>query len=413
MTEENKPFDGPPLSLEEELAAARAEPEAGPDIKTVNEDLADGVNRCPKCGSTDVRLRGSTGMLVCLFCRNEWQESRVEEEFGLGEGIDDLQGTVIAGGAEEIDDDANAVVTLKCGGCGAEVVVDTAHAMNARCHWCRHTLNIQQQMPNGAVPDAVLPFRLTHDEAVTRIREFASKRQLFAHPRFKKEFVPENVLGVYLPYLVIDARAEATYAGTGEVQTRRWTEKHGDNSTTYYAADVFKVDRTVQFTVDDLTIEGAADRASKDESKTNNIVNTVLPFDTKNAVKWNSSYLVGFTSEKRDLDVDDLQPVLQDQLLSIGRSQVEGSIAEFDRGVRWEQEGLDVGGSRWVSMYLPVWVYSYFQEDTKMLHYIAVNARTGETMGSVPVSQWRLVLAALTVGTFLEGIAGVLLVALS
>jgi uncharacterized protein YjbJ (UPF0337 family) len=44
---------------------------------------------------------------------------------------------------------------------------------------------------------------------------------------------------------------------------------------------------------------------------------------------------------------------------------------------------------------------------------IAVNARTGETMGSVPVSQWRLVLAAMTVGTFLEGIAGVLLVALS
>ncbi|SED11846.1 hypothetical protein SAMN04489844_3711 [Nocardioides exalbidus] len=413
MPDENKPFDGPPLSLEEELAAARAEPEPGPDIKTVNEDLADGLNRCPKCGSTDVRLRGSTGMLVCLFCRHEWQESRVEEEFGLGEGIDDLQGTVIAGGAEEIDDDAGAVMTLKCGGCGAEVVVDTAHAMNARCHWCRHTLNIQQQTPNGAVPDAVLPFRLTHDEAVARIREFASKRRLFAHPRFKKEFVPENVLGVYLPYLVIDARAEATYAGTGEVQTRRWSEKHGDSSTTYYAADVFKVDRKVQFTVDDLTIEGAADRASNDESKTNNIVNTILPFDTKNAVKWNSSYLVGFTSEKRDLDVDDLQPVLQDQLLSIGRSQVEGSIAEFDRGVRWEQEGLDVGGSRWVSMYLPVWVYSYFQEDTKMLHYIAVNARTGETMGSVPVSQWRLVLAAMTVGTFLEGIAGVLLVAFS
>lgn len=410
---QDKPFDGPPLSLEEELVAARAEPQAGPDIKTVNEELADGLNRCPKCGSTDVQLRGSTGMLVCLFCRHEWQEARVEEEFGLGEGIDDLQGTVIAGGAQEISEDAGDVVTLKCGGCGAEVVVDTANAMNARCHWCRHTLNIQQQLPNGAVPDAVLPFRLTHAEAVARIREFASKRQLFAHPRFKKEFVPENVLGVYLPYLVIDARVEATYAGTGEVQTRRWTEKSGDNSTTYYAADVFKVDRRVQFTVDDLTIEGAADRASKDESKTNNIVNTILPFDTKNAVKWNSSYLVGFTSEKRDLDVDDLQPVLQDQLLSIGRSQVEGSIAEFDRGVRWEQEGLDVGGSRWVSMYLPVWVYSYFQQDTKMLHYIAVNARTGETMGSVPVSQWRLVLAAMTVGTFLEGIAGVLLVALS
>lgn len=405
------PFDGPPLSLEEELAAARAEPEPGPDIETVNESLADGVNRCPKCGSTDVRLRGSTEMLVCLFCRHEWTEARVEEEFGLGEGIDDLEGTVVAGGADAISADAGDVITLKCGGCGADVVVDTAHALNARCHWCRHTLNVNEQTPNGAVPDAVLPFRLTHDEAVEKIREFASKRRLFALARFKKEFVPENVLGVYLPYLVIDARAEAAYVGKGEVQTRRWTEKNGDNTVTYYAADVYQVNRTVAFTVDDLTVEGAADRSRVDSTTTNNIVNTILPFDTKNAVKWNASYLVGFTSEKRDLDVTDLQPVLEDQLLSIGRSQVHESLSEFDRGVRWEQEKLEVGGSRWVSMYLPVWLYSYYQENTQMLHYIAVNARTGETMGSVPVSQWKLITAALTVGTFLEGIAGTILVA--
>ena len=79
----------------------------------------------------------------------------------------------------------------------------------------------------------------------------------------------------------------------------------------------------------------------------------------------------------------------------------------FDRGVRWEQERLDVHGTRWVAMYLPVWLYSYHQPGRNggMLHYIAVNGRTGETMGSVPVQQWKLLTAAITVGTFLEGIA--------
>ena len=82
-------------------------------------------------------------------------------------------------------------------------------------------------------------------------------------------------------------------------------------------------------------------------------------------------------------------------------------MARFDRGVRWEREKLDVHGTRWVSMYLPVWLYSYHQPGSNggMLHYIAVNGRTGETMGSVPVQQWKLLLAALTVGTILEGIA--------
>ena len=102
-----------------------------------------------------------------------------------------------------------------------------------------------------------------------------------------------------------------------------------------------------------------------------------------------------------------MRPRLEEQLLSIARAQVSGSVRKFGRGVRWEQEGLQVHGTRWVSMYLPVWLYSYHQpgKNGGMLHYIAVNGRTGETMGSVPVQQWKLITAALTVGTVLEGLA--------
>jgi hypothetical protein len=153
-------------------------------------------------------------------------------------------------------------------------------------------------------------------------------------------------------------------------------------------------------------MESSRARGNFDASvNTNNIINTILPFDTKNAVKWNASYLRGCSSEKRDLNVKQLEPRLADQLLSIARAQVEGSTHRYDRGVRWEEEGLDIHGTRWVAMYLPVWLYSYQQPNSGLLHYIAVNGRTGETMGSVPVQQWKLILAALTLGTFLEGIA--------
>ena len=78
-------------------------------------------------------------------------------------------------------------------------------------------------------------------------------------------------------------------------------------------------------------------------------------------MKWNASYLSGCSSEKRDLDVAQLRPRLEDQLLSIARAQVEESVERYGRGVRWEAEGLDVHGSRWVAMSLPVWLYSYQQ----------------------------------------------------
>lgn len=397
------------MSIDPTVPGEQATPlQAGDDpvIDTSNDALRDGVNRCPKCGSTEIQLRVSTGKLICLFCRHEWAEEVIETTVGADVPLDELTGTTVASGASDITSGED-LRTFKCGGCGAEVVVNTAEATSARCHWCRHVLGVNEQMPNGAVPDAVLPFAMTREEAVTHIATFAGSRRLFADRTFVKEFTPENVVGVYLPYMVIDARATGTVHGIGEIQTRTYTRKVGDSEVRYYDADVHQVRRSVAFTVDDLTIESASGRTSDARVNTNNVINTILPFDTKNGVRWNANYLVGYTSERRDQDVSALVPALEDQLLSITRSQVEASIRSYDRGVRWEHEAIDVHGTRWVSMYLPVWLYSYYHEHKgrPMVHYIAVNGRTGETMGSVPVSHGRLLAAALTTGTVLEGIA--------
>lgn len=385
-------------------------------LDTAASELRDGLNRCPKCGSTDIRLKLGSDLLVCQYCRNEWHGTRVEEAFGLGEGLDQLRGTVIASGARDIQADTASLMSFKCTGCGAEVTVNTESTMTARCHWCRHVFGINEQIANGAVPDAVLPFHIRKDDAVARIRQFVDKRRLFALKAFKDQFTPENVVGVYLPYMIVDGNVSASVAGKGEIQTRQYTRGTDKNKQTYYDADVYQVERHVDFTVDDLPLESSAQRGNLDvQANTNNIINAILPFDTKNALKWNASYLAGFTSEKRDLDVERMRPRLEDQLLSIARAQVAGSVRRYDRGVRWEQEGLEVHGTRWVSMYLPVWLYSYHQPGRNggMLHYIAVNGRTGETMGSVPVQQWKLLLAALATGTVLEALALWIVVATS
>jgi len=376
-------------------------------LDTSSPDLRDGLNRCGACGSTEVRQRPGTDRLICLFCRHEWTPRRVEETFGLGQGLADLKGTQVASGAQDIQADADVLRSHKCAGCGAEVVINTQTAMTARCHWCRHVLGVNEQIDNGAVPDAILPFQIKKDEAVERIRRFVNPRRLFALKAFKDEFTPENVVAVYLPYMVVDARARSDLAGVGEIETRRYTRGEGKDQETYYDADVWRLRRHVDFTVDDLPLESSAQRGHFDpRANTHNVINTILPFDTKNAVQWNASYLVGCTSEKRDLDVQHLMPRLQEQLLSIARAKAQASVGRYNRGVRWEQERLDLEGSRWVSMYLPVWLYAHHQpgQGGGMTHYIAVNGRTGETMGSVPIQTWKLLLAAITLGTVLEGL---------
>ncbi|MFS8483567.1 TFIIB-type zinc ribbon-containing protein [Xanthomonas campestris pv. raphani] len=391
-------------------APIRAELQA-PDplaIGTAAAELKDGLNRCRKCGATDIRPKLGTDLLVCQYCRHTWDGARVEEAYGFGAGLAELRGTVIASGARNIQADANSLMSFKCSGCGAEVTINTDSAMTARCHWCRHVFGVNEQVANGAVPDAVLPFHIDKQDAVARIRQFVGKRRLFALKAFKQQFTPENVVGVYLPYMIIDGNVSASVTGVGEITTRTYTQGTEKNKKTYYDADIYAVKRQVEFTVDDLPLESSSERGNLDSRvTTNNIINTILPFDTKNAVQWNASYLSDFSSERRDSNIEQLRPRLEDQLLSIARAQVERSVSRYDRGVRWEREQLEVHGTRWVSMYLPVWLYSYHQPGRNggLLHYIAVNGRTGETMGSVPVQQWKLLLAALVTGTVIEAAA--------
>ena len=105
-------------------------------------------------------------------------------------------------------------------------------------------------------------------------------------------------MGVFLPYMIVDSNVSAAVAGKGEIKTREYTVGSEKNKRTLYDADVYQVERQVDFTVDDLPLESSAERGNLDtRANTNNIINTILPFDTKNAVKWNASYLAGFTSE--------------------------------------------------------------------------------------------------------------------
>ena len=359
--------------------------------KVIKTDVGakDGQTKCPKCGSTDISTNTKSGKLRCNFCRHEFEPEKFQ---AMETDIENLQGEIIGSGASDIIADTKDIITLKCTSCGAEVVIDTASSTQSRCHWCRNTLSINEQIPNGAVPDTVLPFSVPKDEAKDCIEKFVGKRKFFAHPKFRQEFSTDNVMGVYLPYMIVDVNAHSSLIGQGEHEVRSYTEKHGDNTETYYDADLYDVERQFDLTIEGLTVESSKDKLENNKSKTNNIINSIMPFDTENCVKWDSNYIKGYTSEKRDVNIDELKPLVEEQCKDIARHSANETLKEYDRGVRWDREDLDVKGRQWKSAYLPVWLYSYLEKkgNKNLLHYVAVNARTKETMGSVPIHMPKL-----------------------
>ena len=361
-----------------------------PKVIKTDEGSIDGQNKCPKCGSTDISLNSKTGLLRCNFCRHEFEPEKVQ---GMETDISQLEGEIIGSGTQNIVEETQNIMTFKCSSCGAEVVIDTSEVTQARCHWCRNTLSVNQQIPNGSVPDVVLPFTVKKEDARAQIEKFVSKRKFYANPQFKKEFTTENIMGVYFPYMVVDTNAHSKMSGEGEQEVRHYTIRKGDHSETYYDADLYHVEREFDIAIEGLTIEASADKLNKKAvDKTTNVINSIMPFDIENAVKWNANYLKGYSSEKRDINIEQVKTLVEAQSKDIARFAANDTLEQYDRGVAWSSEELEIKGQQWKAAYLPVWLYSYqeVKGNKKLLHYVAVNARTKETMGSVPIHMPKL-----------------------
>ena len=314
-----------------------------------------GANRCPHCGATDVTFDSKKGKLKCNYCRTIFSPAKVNARGG----VEKLKGEKIAQGAELIIPSEKVIVTLKCPSCGAEVVINTDEAVTARCHWCRHILSLNEKMKTGAVPDLVLPFGFEKKKAEENIRQFVMKRKFFAHPKFRREFKPENVMGVFLPYMVVDVNAHATMVGEAERLIRSYSSG-GKNKTRYYDAEAFSVSREFDLLVDDLTIESSSKRINQDvHANTNNVINAIMPFDTENCEEWTPNYLHGYASERRDTNVKELRDQLNLQVGDIARYRVKESMTYYNRGAKWNKEQIETKGSIWKAAYLPVWLYSF------------------------------------------------------
>lgn len=384
------------MGEKEKLNNEKVEQEKKSNKKIIKTDIdaKDGQNKCPKCGATDISLNSKTGKLRCNFCRHQFEPEKLET---MEKDISKLEGEILGSGATDIIADVKDILTFKCSSCGAEVVIDTSSQASARCHWCRNTLSVNQQIPNGAIPDTVLPFKVSKADAKKEIETFVGKRKFYAHPEFRKEFTTDNIMGVYLPYMIVDANTHISLTGQGEHEVNRYTEKIGDRTITYYDADLYDVERDFDLTIEGLTIESSKDKLDTNSSnRTNNIINSIMPFDTENCVKWDANYIKGYTSEKRDTNVDDLKGIVEAQSKDIARFAANETLEDYDRGVRWDNENLKLKGQQWKAAYLPIWLYSYQEEkkDKKLLHYVAVNARTKKTMGSIPIHMPKLLLVS-------------------
>ncbi len=143
---------------------------------------ANGVNRCLKCGASDVHFDGK--WLVCAYCQYRWNTAVLAQELHLSDGIENLAGTSVLKGASDID--TSSLVTVECAGCGASVAVNSETSPRATCHWCRPVLSLNNSIDNhshaaregGSVPEQIRPPRWSRDLGQERPPSTRARRAL-------------------------------------------------------------------------------------------------------------------------------------------------------------------------------------------------------------------------------------------
>lgn len=320
---------------------------------------------------------------------------------------------VLSAGAQDVTED-RAAATLVCPSCGSSIKIDAKTAADALCPWCRNRLPWTGKLPSGVAPDLILPFAVDRQTAFRKMRYCVSDRRFYAHWGFRKGFSEQGLRKVFLPYMLVDVKAAVTASGKGQKTTVRekWRMRGEDGR--FYDMERFsyvkrKFVRKFDILIKDLPIEASRSRFDPfSPLNAVNAINAVLPYDSENCAPFNPALLRGGEVEPRDMNVSEMRPRAVALAQRIARSKA-WDLHDCDRGAVLKSMAFEIREESWRSAYFPVWLYSCSAKSLwgkNMTFCVAVNGRSGETEGCVPLNKPLLgTVTALTALPFLSLLA--------
>ncbi len=147
---------------------------------------------CPSCGAP-ANFDIISHQYLCGFCG-----SRVE----IREAIAQKQGFREFRQRKILESAGNYRLSRgTCTGCGAEIVFPEGEAMS-NCAFCGRALVRKEYIASQELPELIIPFRITQDEARSRLAEWCDKNSGKSEAKHVREHIDE-LMGFYLPYELV------------------------------------------------------------------------------------------------------------------------------------------------------------------------------------------------------------------
>ena len=319
-------------------------------------------HKCLACNAK-LKFEPKSQKWICEYCGTEYTLKDFEDEKGNKKNTKTSKVT-----------NNNGYLEYHCPDCGAQIVMDENTAAT-ECVYCGNTAIITERFEGKFEPKRVIPFKTTKEEAIEAFSSY-KKGKVFMPKDFLNKNNIEKVSGVYIPFFLYDMIVDGSL-DVEAIKEQRWSE--GDFK--YVKKDYYNVIRE-----GNMIFEKIPTDASKKFS--DDIMDSIEPFDYNDLTTFNSSYMSGFLAEKYDLNADDLlsraegraKQTTQDILFADINGYNSKKIDEFNGRVSMN------GNPEYVM--LPVWMMNVKYEDK--IYTMAMNGQTGKFIGNVPVSKGKV-----------------------
>lgn len=298
------------------------------------------IFRCSNCNGAltyDIEI----GKMKCKNCESVFDIDKIKRNH-----------------AEENMMEANVFV---CTSCAAKLVVNQVESATF-CAYCGQPTIVFERVSKFLKPDKIIPFKLTKEEAIKKIRKRFKKG--FFIPNKIKKFKVEHINAIYVPFFIYDINYRDSQTLRGKVG------KHWHN---FYRNDI------VDFK--GMTIDASVNLCNDSSER-------LELFELKELINFDEAYLSGFYADCYDEKKKDLEKRVFERCKMLYNRESEYRVSASNVSIETSNPKYKI--KKKIYALLPAWFMTIRYKEKP--YTILVNGQTGKVVGAVPFVKYKIVL---------------------
>lgn len=312
------------------------------------------TNKCKECGGTLV-FDPDIQMMVCEHCCAMVPVEETTKEHNT------IFGGTLNENVEETETEFMDFKVYDCKNCGATLAITDAE-ISTYCAYCGQPTIVFSRIEKRKRPKSIIPFKITKNEAISRIRETIFKSD-FVEDQIKY-FKPEFLRGIYVPYGLF------CYEFTDSALMRgSTTDPQGKTTGSAYFF------RKAMARIGHIPVDASY-------QLNNDSADRLEPYYGKDLVEFDEGYLSGYYADLKDEDFSLLRSKANGRAMKMFEEKI--CAIPFTKDVSIIRNKPEYKIIKEDYALLPVYFCVFDNEGTN--YTIMVNGQTGKVVGAVPTT---------------------------